>query len=292
MLSACLFSSSQSTGNLKVFIDFSNMEMTMKNIYFLGGGNICAALLGRLKDDTRFRLFVAEQNPERQDFLRQNFSVEVNTTLPELTPNDILLLAVKPQDMQNALQNVQHHGALILSIAAGLPCKTLSKWLNNTHRIVRIMPNTPAQIGMGMAGLFADCEVSAEDKNQAEYIMNAVGKTFWVNEEDELHTVTAVSGSGPAYVFYMMNAMFQAAISLGMDSKTAKTAILQTVIGSAQLAEQSEEDFAELQRKVTSKGGTTAAALSIFDEAKLTTIMQQALEACHHRSVEMGQSID
>ena len=263
----------------------------MKNIYFLGGGNMCAALLSRLKTDSDFRLFVAEQNLARQAFLRQTFDITVENALPPLTADDILLLAVKPQDMQNALQGVQANGALVLSIAAGLSCQTLSNWLDNTHRIVRIMPNTSAQIGLGFAGLFADSGVSNADKAIAEHIMNAVGKTVWVENEDDLHTVTAISGSGPAYVFYLMNALFQAACDLGMPQDKARQSVLQTFIGSAQLAEQSGEDFGELQRKVTSKGGTTAAALAVFENAQTDKIIQQAVIACQNRSIEMSKQM-
>ena len=177
----------------------------------------------------------------------------------------------------------------MLSIAAGLSCQTLSNWLDNTHRIVRIMPNTPAQIGLGFAGLFADSGVSNADKTIAERIMNAVGKTVWVENEDDLHTVTAISGSGPAYVFYLMNALFQAALKQGMTEDTARTAVLQTFIGSAQLAQQSGEDFGVLQQKVTSKGGTTAAAIAVFENAQTDKIMQQAVTACENRSIEMGK---
>ncbi|MBQ9259661.1 MAG: pyrroline-5-carboxylate reductase [Neisseriaceae bacterium] len=263
----------------------------MKNIYFLGGGNMCAALLSRLKNNGDFTLFVAEQNLERQAFLRQQFDITVANALPALTTDDILLLAVKPQDMQNALSSVQANGALVLSIAAGLSCQTLSHWLNGTHRIVRIMPNTPAQIGMGMAGLFADNAVSDNDKAFAEQIMNAVGKTVWVENEDDLHSVTAISGSGPAYVFYLMNALFQAACDLGMSKDNARQSVLQTFIGAANLAQQSGEDFGELQRKVTSKGGTTAAALAVFENAQTDKIIQQAVIACQNRSIEMGKEM-
>ena len=263
----------------------------MKNIYFLGGGNMCAALLSRLKNNGDFALFVAEQNEERQAFLRQAFDITVANTLPVLTADDILLLAVKPQDMQTALNGVKTNGALVLSIAAGLSCGTLSGWLNGTRRIVRIMPNTPAQIGMGMAGLFADTAVSADDKALAQDILNAVGKTVWVANEDDLHTITAISGSGPAYVFYLMNALFQAACDLGMPQDKARQSVLQTFIGSAQLAEQSGEDFGELQRKVTSKGGTTAAALAVFENAQTDKIIQQAVMACQNRSIEMGKQM-
>ncbi|MBQ9725498.1 MAG: pyrroline-5-carboxylate reductase [Neisseriaceae bacterium] len=263
----------------------------MKNIYFLGGGNMCAALVSRLKNNGDFTLFVAEQNLERQAFLRQQFDITVANALPALTTDDILLLAVKPQDMQNALSSVQAKGALVLSIAAGLSCQTLSHWLNGTHRIVRIMPNTPAQIGMGMAGLFADNAVSDNDKAFAEQIMNAVGKTVWVENEDDLHSVTAISGSGPAYVFYMMNALFQAACDLGMSKDNARQSVLQTFIGAANLAQQSGEDFGELQRKVTSKGGTTAAALAVFENAQTDKIIQQAVIACQNRSIEMGKEM-
>lgn len=263
----------------------------MKNIYFLGGGNMCAALLSRLKNNNDFALFVAEQNLERQAFLRQQFDITVANALPALTADDILLLAVKPQDMQNALSSVQANGALVLSIAAGLSCQTLSHWLNGTRRIVRIMPNTPAQIGMGMAGLFADNAVSDNDKAFAEQIMNAVGKTVWVENEDDLHSVTAISGSGPAYVFYMMNALFQAACDLGMSKDNARQSVLQTFIGAANLAQQSGEDFGELQRKVTSKGGTTAAALAVFENAQTDKIIQQAVIACQNRSIEMGKEM-
>lgn len=262
----------------------------MKKIYFLGGGNMCTALVSRLKDEADFSLFVAEQNHERQEFLRQQFNnIIVENSLPALTSDDILLLAVKPQDMKNALVNVKSNGALILSIAAGLSCQTLSSWLDNTHRIVRIMPNTPAQIGMGMAGLFADKDANHDDKAIAIRIMNAVGKTIWVEKEEDLHTVTGISGSGPAYVFYLMDAMFQAGISNGMNKDTARQSVLQTFIGAAKLAEQSGEEFVELQRKVTSKGGTTAAALAVFDNSNTKEIMQNAIDACINRSIEMGK---
>ena len=263
----------------------------MKNLYFLGGGNMCAALLSRLKNNADFSLFVVEKNAERQAFLRQAFDITVANALPPISSDDILLLAVKPQDMQAALNGVETNGALVLSIAAGLSCQTLSNWLDHTHRIVRIMPNTPAQIGMGFAGLFADSGVLESDKIIAQTILNAVGKTVWVENEDDLHTITAISGSGPAYVFYLMNALFQAAVSNGMSDTTARQSVLQTFIGAASLAEQSGEDFGILQQKVTSKGGTTAAALAVFENEKTDKIMQQAVIACQNRSIEMGKTM-
>ncbi|MBR7060082.1 MAG: pyrroline-5-carboxylate reductase [Neisseriaceae bacterium] len=264
----------------------------MKNIYFLGGGNMATAIVSGLSQSNLFQITICERFDARRDFLQQNFpNANITDSLPELNSDDILVLAVKPQDMQTALQSVVLNGALVLSIAAGLSCHTLSQWLDGTMRIIRIMPNTPAQVGLGMAGLFADIAATNEDKQLAQEIMNSVGKIIWVEKEDDLHTVTAISGSGPAYVFYCMNALYQAALSQGMNQETAYLSVLQTFVGASQLALQSDDSFNELCRKVTSKGGTTAAALNIFEQANLNQIMLQAIEACAKRSIEMSQSI-
>jgi len=202
-------------------------------------------------------------------------------------------LAVKPQEMRAALSAFPGNlnQKLVISIAAGVRLAALSRWLGGHRRLVRCMPNTPALIGAGITGLYALAEVSAEERKRAETILGAVGEVVWVAEERLLDPVTAISGSGPAYVFWFIEQLSASAIKLGMPKETALKLAVQTVLGAAKLAAQSEESPAELRKKVTSKGGTTEAALRVFDEEKLAERFARALEAASRRGAELADEL-
>ena len=258
-------------------------------IYFLGGGNMATAIVaGLCRAGRSSEIHVADSNPDQRARLAAQYGVQVSATLPELCADDVLVLAVKPQDMQAACAALRLNGALVLSIAAGLGVDTLSRYLGGTHRIVRVMPNTPAKVGLGVAGLFAAADVAEADRYRAERIMAASGLTVWLDDEAQMHGLTAVSGCGPAYVFYLLAALQQAAVAQGFDAATARTLSLATFEGAVALAAQSGEPFDVLQSKVASKGGTTAAALETFRRLSLAEHLQQGVASAAARSEEMA----
>lgn len=262
-------------------------------LYFLGGGNMAAAIIAAWQqhgDGTP--VVVAERNAERRNTLMQRFGIHTLDTLPALQADDVLVLAVKPQDMAQACADVQHGGALVLSIAAGLPVAALSAMLGGTQRIIRIMPNTPAAVGMGMSGLYAADAADAADRARAEILMNACGRCLWLENEAQMHALTAVSGSGPAYVFYLLNALQQSAQHLGFTPEQAHTLALETFRGATALAAASPDSFAALQEQVTSKGGTTYAALESFRANELAKLLEQGVQAAAARSREMAEKIE
>lgn len=261
-------------------------------IVFLGGGNMAAAIISGLRQRAyETNMVVSERNPERCAFLRRQYEVETPLHLPVLRADDVLILAVKPQDMQEACRDIELNGALVLSIAAGLNVETLSRYLGGSRRIVRVMPNTPAQIGLGVSGLFAAEGVSDDDRVRAQDIMQAAGMTVWLDNEAQMDAVTAVSGSGPAYVFYLMNALQQAAIAQGFDEQTAYRLSLATFKGAVLLAEHSAASFEVLQQQVTSKGGTTFAALEVFRQHQLAEKLGEGVQAACKRSQELSQTL-
>lgn len=262
-------------------------------ITFLGGGNMAIALVGGLmqRGFAPHDLSVIEILPEARERLTAQFAINVfGEASIEALACDVLVLAVKPQQMRTALASLPtgDNKPLIVSIAAGLLVDDLARWMGGYRRIVRAMPNTPALIGAGMTGLYADPSVSIEDKNRAEAILGAVGETVWVNSEDLIDSVTAISGSGPAYVFLFLEAMQEAARELGLSPETARSLAIQTVIGSAQLAEQSSEPVSVLRERVTSKGGTTEAALKKKAEMGVKEGLIAGMHAAAERSRELG----
>ena len=259
------------------------------NIYFLGGGNMAAAIAGGLVRQGGHRVHIANRGKEKRERLAEELGVSVSEKLPELTADDVLVLAVKPQDMQAACQGVQTNGALVLSVAAGLSIATLSRYLGGTRRIVRVMPNTPGKIGLGVSGMFADGSVSDQDKAAADSIMRAVGITVWLDGEERLHDITGISGSGPAYVFYLLDALQNAAIGQGFNSEEARALSLATFKGAVSLAEQTGEEFGQLRQKVTSKGGTTHEAIETFKRHHVAEAIEEGVCACVRRSHEMEQ---
>ena len=262
-------------------------------IAFLGGGNMANALIGGLlaKGYDRQSLSAIEVVPAARDKLAAQHGIHVSAAPDSNTAGaEVLVLAVKPQDMKAALSKVTFKN-LVISIAAGVRVDALSRWLGGHRKIVRCMPNTPALIGAGIAALYALPEVNAEGKKKAESSLGAVGEVVWVDDERLLDPVTALSGSGPAYVFWFIEQLAASGEKLGLQKETSLKLALQTVLGAARLAAQSDKAPAELRKQVTSKGGTTEAALKVFDGEKLAERILKALRAASRRGGELGDEL-
>ncbi len=266
-------------------------------IAFLGGGNMANAFLGGLlaRGFAATDLSVIEPIAAARGKLAATYQVHVSAAPDGATRGaDTVVLAVKPQDMKVALAPLAPlvAGKLLISIAAGVRIATLSRWLDGHRRIVRCMPNTPALIGAGITGLFAPEEVSADERARAAQVLGAVGECVWVAEERLLDPVTAVSGSGPAYVFWLMEQMARSGEAMGLPPEEARQLALHTVLGAAKLAAGSVETPALLRERVTSKGGTTEAALKVFEAEELARRFARALEAASSRGAELGDLLD
>ncbi|WP_180014362.1 MULTISPECIES: pyrroline-5-carboxylate reductase [Acinetobacter] len=264
------------------------------NISFIGGGNMAQALIGGLISQglPATRITVSDPVEKVRSLLAEK---EVNVTddnIAAIKDADIVLFAVKPQVLAGVLKPLQGllDGKLVISIVAGAEIATLSALLG-TDRIVRVMPNTPALVQTGAHGLFANEEVSNDDRELASQVLASTGLTIWVNSEAQIDAVTAVSGSGPAYFFYMMESMIRAGKNLGLDEKVATALTLQTALGAAQMAINSSNTPAELRKNVTSPNGTTQAALEVFDRAQISQNIQAALAAAQKRSQELAQEL-
>jgi len=233
---------------------------------------------------------VVEMDRDRRHALSQDFGINVAGELPAATMADVIVLAVKPQQLRDvaiflgSLLDKQ----LIVSIAAGVRCMDLSRWLGNYSSVIRVMPNTPAQVQAGVSALFAAPGTTPEQRQLAGVLMSAVGASVWLEDESQMDAVTAVSGSGPAYVFYFLEAMQQAGVELGLAPEQVRVLAMQTFLGAAQLALNSDHDFATLRQQVTSKGGTTEQALLSMESNHVKDSIVQALHAAAHRSMELG----
>ena len=265
------------------------------NITFIGGGNMASAIIGGLlakRGDANTLRIVDIQAEARERIAGKYPGVGCFGEAREaIRDGDVIVLAVKPQHMRAALAGLclKPDSHLVISIAAGITTETLVRWLGNYARIIRAMPNTPALVGAGGTGLYAaPGQVSAEDRLQAEAILGAVGTTLWVSDPGMMDAVTAVSGSGPAYVFYFMEALEEAARGLGLPANTARELALQTFSGAAKLAASSAEPAATLRERVTSKGGTTEAALKVMAANRVKDSIVQAVNAANERGREMG----
>ena len=263
-------------------------------ICFIGGGNMATALIGGLagKLTDGVNIHVVDLNVDSLGRLHQKFGVSTAEQIDaKLADADVIVLAVKPQQMRGVvLQILPHLGAqVILSIAAGIRGVDLSRWLNGYGAIVRTMPNTPALIGQGITGMVALPGVSASQRAATDAIMRAVGATVWLDDEALIDPVTAVSGSGPAYVFYFIEAMQQAALEMGLTQQQGMQLALATFTGAAQLAAQSDEPIALLRERVTSKGGTTHAALMSMEADGVKDAIVRALKAAAARGKELGE---
>ncbi|PXW83501.1 pyrroline-5-carboxylate reductase [Nitrosomonas sp. Nm84] len=268
------------------------------NITFIGGGNMASALIGGLLQQgyTAGQLHVVEINAESRDKIQQMFGVSAVPDLAsEVIDSDVILLSVKPQQLFELTQRLAPllQDQLIISIAAGIRTLDIMRWLGGYQRVVRAMPNTPSLVRSGVTGLYAGSNVSEQDKKNAESILMAVGATLWVEEEETLHAVTAISGSGPAYVFYFIESMQQAGIELGLTPDQAKQLSLQTFAGACKLASVSDEDPALLRARVTSKGGTTEQAIQAMEKndikCKIIAAIHRASQRSHEMSDEFGK---
>jgi pyrroline-5-carboxylate reductase len=261
-------------------------------ITFIGGGNMAKALIGGLikRGYSPSKMHVVEMCKDKCTHLHNEFGVRATMELAQAVAHgETIILAVKPQNMQEvALQLapiLKEH--LVISVAAGIRTRDLARWLN-THNVVRCMPNTPALIRSGVTALFAMPAVKPEQCHHAESILSSVGSTLWVEDEEMLDAVTAISGSGPAYVFYFIEAMQQAAYELGLDEAQARQVVLDTFLGASKLAENSKEEVATLRARVTSKNGTTERALLSMEANQVKMDIVAAIHAAAVRSKEMG----
>ncbi|GAB5604127.1 pyrroline-5-carboxylate reductase [Sideroxyarcus sp. TK5] len=265
------------------------------NICFVGGGNMAKALIGGLlkRGYAPSKIRVVELDEARCQQLHHDFVVRATTDMSDAIPySEIILLAVKPQQMQGTCRNLAPllTGQLVISIAAGIRAHDIARWLG-TGNIVRAMPNTPALIRHGVTGLYALEAVSSGSRTRAEAIIEAVGTSLWVEDESLLDSVTAISGSGPAYVFYFIEAMQQAAQELGLDELQSRQLVLDTFIGAAKLADSSQQDIATLRANVTSKNGTTERALSTLEAHDVRAHIVAAAHAAAERSRELGDEL-
>jgi pyrroline-5-carboxylate reductase len=274
-----------------------NPDETMENptIAFIGGGNMAASLIGGLLADgwDAVRIRASDPQPAQREAIFARFGVHtgddnVTTTLQ----SDVVVLAVKPQMLKAVTEEiagaVQQKHPLVISIAAGIREPHIRQWLGGDAAIVRAMPNTPALIQAGSTGLFANRQVSESQRNLAESILRAVGLTLWVDDESLLDAVTALSGSGPAYFFLIMEIMEDVGTTLGLPAEQARLLTLQTAFGAAKMALESTESPARLRERVTSPGGTTERALQVFERENLRELFAHALKAARDRSNELA----
>ena len=263
-------------------------------ITFLGGGNMATALIGGIRKQgfSAPAIQVIEPAEAAREHLTAAFGVRCAAAVDAAAMNcEVWVLAVKPQMMREALAPLSGRltNQLVISIAAGVRLDAISRWLGGYRQIVRTMPNTPALIGAGTTGMYADPAVGGEGRGRAERILGAVGTTLWIDDEAMMDSVTAVSGSGPAYVFYFIEAMQEAAQSLGFDTQAARDLSIDTVLGAAKLARGSSEPVSVLRERVTSKGGTTEAALKSFDGDQIKAAILRGVRAAEFRGRELGE---
>lgn len=266
------------------------------NILFIGGGNMAAAIIGGLigKGWAPSSLHAVDVLPEALSRLEKQFGIRTSADAKTAAAStDCVVLAVKPQQMQQVATALAPalRGQLVISIAAGIRAGDLARWLGPATQVVRAMPNTPALVAAGITGLYAMPGVSSTQRQDVENILAAVGSTFWVDSEKDLDAVTAVSGSGPAYVFYFIEALEQAGRELGLSPEIARQSALETFAGAIKLAIADNTDPATLRARVTSKGGTTERAIGVLDEAAVKAAFIRAVRAAAERAVEMGDAL-
>jgi len=272
--------------------------MKKATIGFIGGGNMARSLIGGLCQSglPPANLHVSEPDEARRQSLQQDFGVSMHADNQAVVDAcEVVVLAVKPQRLKTVITDLrprEDDNKLYLTIAAGIRSDSLQRWLGGGERaIVRAMPNTPALVQSGATGLYANRFVSNKQRDLAESILRAVGLTVWLQDEAQMDAVTALSGSGPAYFFMVMEVMEQAGIKLGLPAETARLLTLQTAFGAAKLALEIEEDPAQLRRNVTSPGGTTEQAILALQDHDIRQMFEQALQAAHDRARELADEL-
>jgi len=262
-------------------------------ITFIGGGNMATAIIGGLVKEGGHQIHVVDPNADRRDALSALSGVTAGEAVPALSADEVVVLAVKPQQLKGVCEALSAtlNGALVVSIAAGIRLEALSRWLGGHTRIVRVMPNTPSMVGKGVSGLYADAVVGEADRKAADAIMGATGVTLWLADEEGIDDITSVSGSGPAYVFYFMEGMINAAREVGFSEAEARRLVLATFEGAVALAQSTDTDIAQLRANVTSKGGTTERAIARFDAELVKAAIVQGARDCRARSIELGEQL-
>ena len=273
--------------------------MNNSKIAFIGGGNMARSLIGGLiaTGMSNKDIFVSEPKADLKEKLTKDFGVNaLEENASAVMGANVIVLAVKPQILQEVVTPLGNLVAkarpLLISVAAGVTCSSIERWVGSQPALIRVMPNTPALIGAGISALYANSNVSNDQRALAEKIVTAVGKTVWIGEESLMDAVTAVSGSGPAYFFYVMQAIHDAAVREGLDAETARLLTLETALGAARLALASTEDPGNLQAQVTSPGGTTEAAIKVLNDSGVRDTLQQAVSAARARGGELAKLLD
>lgn len=267
-------------------------------IAIIGAGNMGASLIGGLIKNGHpvDRIIATDPSPEKRSHLTHTYGIKcLDDNLAAVSQANVVIFAVKPQVFESVASPlkaaVEKNRPLIISVAAGVRAASIQKWLGGHAAIVRVMPNTPALIGAGASALYANAEVSDDQHNIAESILRAVGITVWVNEENQMDAVTALSGSGPAYFFLILEALQEGAEELGLSAETAQMLAQQTALGAALMAIDSTHSPAELRKHVTSPGGTTEAAIGVLEKSDLRNILKKALLAAKNRSEELANML-
>ncbi|WP_445940870.1 pyrroline-5-carboxylate reductase [Pseudomonas sp.] len=270
--------------------------MTTPRIAFIGAGNMAASLIGGLRaqgtDASAIR--ASDRGAEQRNKISAEHGIETFASNAEAIQGaDVIVLSIKPQVMKEVCLDLAAHISgqqLVVSIAAGISCASLESWLG-LRAIVRCMPNTPALLRQGVSGLYANAQVSPAQRQQAEQLLSAVGLALWLDQEAQIDAVTAVSGSGPAYFFLLIEAMTAAGEKLGLPRDTAAQLTLHTALGAARMAVASDVDASELRRRVTSPAGTTEAAIKSFQADGFEALVEKALNAAAHRSAELAEQL-
>lgn len=272
--------------------------MDTPHIAFVGAGNMASSIIGGLIDSGHPArcISAADPFPASLERLQEIAPVNVCSDNSQAAANaDVIILAVKPQAMAEATTSiapaVQSNGAVVISIAAGVTIASMQARLGPQAAIVRCMPNTPALLGCGASGLFANDNCSQQQRDHTQSILSAVGITCWVDTEQALDAVTALSGSGPAYYFLFMEAIIDAGCELGLDRNTATTLAMQTALGASRMAIESDVDLVELRRRVTSPAGTTERAIQMFEQDGLREVVTNAMRAAAERAAEMAREL-
>lgn len=275
--------------------------MTTPRIAFIGAGNMAASLIGGLRAQgvAASAIRASDRGAEQRAKISADYAIDTFASNAEAIEGaDVIVLSVKPQVMKDVCLDLAAHiggNQLIVSIAAGISCASLERWLatpqNSTPAIVRCMPNTPALLRQGVSGLYANAQVSAAQRQQAEQLLGAVGLALWLEQESLIDAVTAVSGSGPAYFFLLIEAMTAAGEKLGLPRETAAQLSTHTALGAARMAADSAVDASELRRRVTSPAGTTEAAINSFQAGGFEALVEKAVHAAANRSAELAEQL-
>lgn len=272
-------------------------QLDIRTIGFIGAGNMPRSIIGGMVRGgyPADKIWASNRSRPKLDELEQDFGVQVTQNNHDLVAAcDVIVMSVKPQLMKEVCADLKQHapaisGKLVTTIAAGVPIANYHRYLGESTRVIRIMPNTPSLVGEGVSGLCADSTVTEADRDYITQVFNYVGLTIWVEEESSIDVLGAVAGSGPAYFFEFMNGLQQAAEALGFDAKTARAMVQQTALGAAKMASESELSLVDLRKQVTSKGGSTAKGIEAYQKHDLDGISDQAVRAAVARNQEMAK---